>query len=88
MTVNHSASNAALAFFASGNEWRGGGDESWGMDDFVILPEPASMMLIAAGLVGLRRSAQVATVNDGWKRNGRPSSCPFSFKREQLVPDW
>jgi hypothetical protein len=67
ITVPHSATTAALAFFASGGGWQGTDDESWGLDNILIstdalsddVPEPSSLLLVCGALVAgyLRKRA-------------------------------
>lgn len=52
----HNTSTAAINFFASGNGWQGGSDESWGIDNLKIstaasVPEPNTLLLLAGGLL-------------------------------------
>lgn len=54
--LGHSASTVDIKFFASGNGWQGGSDESWGIDNLTIstatsVPEPNSLLLLAGGLL-------------------------------------
>lgn len=63
LTLAHTAPTLTIDFFASGSGWQGGGDESWGMDNLSVLvnttgapstvPEPGTMALVVAGLIGL-----------------------------------
>jgi hypothetical protein len=63
LSVAHTASTATIKFFASGNGWQGGDDESWAIDNLSVvlettgvppsIPEPASLALVGAGLLGL-----------------------------------
>ena len=52
--IPHSADNLTIRFFASGDGWLGGEDESFGLDQITIaintVPEPASLALLGIGL--------------------------------------
>lgn len=62
--IAHSSSTLTLEFFASGPGWQGGDDESWGIDNLVIMtgttpvpaPGPAALGALAlAAMTGRRR---------------------------------
>ena len=59
----HSASTLQIKWFADGNGWQGGQDESFAIDNIDIttngnapVPEPATMFLFGTGLIGLAGS--------------------------------
>ncbi len=58
-SIPHTASTATIRFFASGNGWQGGSDESWGIDNLrvsVAIPTPgAAGALAVASLLATRR---------------------------------
>ena len=48
--IPHTASTATITFFASGNNWDGGDDESWAIDNLEVMVSPAPVeSLVAAG---------------------------------------
>lgn len=64
LTVAHTASNVLIEFFASGNGWQGGTDESWAIDNLSVVlqtrdgtpvPLPGAIALVGLGLLGLAR---------------------------------
>jgi hypothetical protein len=69
--IPHTASTVTILFFADGNGWQGGGDESWAMDNLQVIvsdgtsavpaPAPSTMLLLASGMlgVGLTRTLRV-----------------------------
>jgi hypothetical protein len=72
-SLAHSGSTLTVAFRAAGAGWQGGGDESWGLDNFSVtasgtpgVPEPAAwgMMIGGFGLAGaaLRRRTSTSVL--------------------------
>lgn len=57
--ISHTSSTLTIEWFASGGGYQGGDDESWAIDNVQVIlnadpiPEPATMLLLASGLVGL-----------------------------------
>ena len=69
LTFAHTDQTATFEFFASGQGWQGGDDESFGLDNILVendveelpqpIPEPGTIILLGAGLAAsrLRRRA-------------------------------
>lgn len=56
--IPYTASNVTISFFASGNGWQGGNDESWGIDvlNVSVIPGPTTLAGFALlGVCGRRR---------------------------------
>ncbi|MFW2541475.1 VPLPA-CTERM sorting domain-containing protein [Primorskyibacter sp. 2E107] len=59
VTFGHVSSSLSLSFYAEGQGWQGGADESWAIDSLLItsntapVPLPAGGMLLLAALGGL-----------------------------------
>jgi len=51
--IPHTASSVTISFFASGNGWQGGGDESWGIDNLNVGVIPAPTTLAGFALLGV-----------------------------------
>jgi hypothetical protein len=71
-TFAHTASTLTIGFRAGGAGWQGGGDESWGLDNFSVtamgaggVPEPAAwgMMIGGFGLAGMAMRRRRASVS-------------------------
>jgi hypothetical protein len=55
-TVPHTASTASIEFFADGEGYGGGTDESWAIDNLAVtsgVPEPRSILLLLSGAAAL-----------------------------------
>ncbi len=55
--ISHSANTLTIKWYASGNGWQAGWDESYAIDNVVVtanpVPIPATAWLLSSGLVGL-----------------------------------
>ncbi|BCG65296.1 MAG: hypothetical protein methR_P3126 [Methyloprofundus sp.] len=59
LSIAHSSSSIQVVISGNGSGWQGGGDEAWGIDNFVLslennssIPEPESIALLGLGLLG------------------------------------
>jgi len=56
LEIPHTSNTATITWFASGDGWQGGGDESYAIDNikvFAAVPIPASAWILGSGLLGL-----------------------------------
>ncbi|OPY89335.1 MAG: hypothetical protein A4E72_01137 [Syntrophus sp. PtaU1.Bin208] len=57
LSIAHSTSTLTIDFFASGDGWQGGSDESWAIENLQVtanpVPLPGALLLFAPGLAGL-----------------------------------
>lgn len=56
--IAHTGNSLTISWFASGDRWQGGGDESWAIDNVQVglnnpVPLPPSVLLLGTGLLGL-----------------------------------
>ncbi len=55
--IPHTASSVVIKFYASGDGWQGGGDESWAIDNLAVtvVPAPGAAAMGLLGLAAMRR---------------------------------
>lgn len=68
--IEHNADTLTVQWYASGSGWQGGADESWAIDNISVTlngvpipnPEPTTMLLLGAGLLGMAAVTRRKTV--------------------------
>ncbi len=53
--IAHTGNSLTISWFASGDGWQGGGDESWAIENVQVdvVPLPPTVVLLGSGLLGL-----------------------------------